>query len=63
VPLPVGLCERGLRAAALVAGRPVIATADEVELLEVPMTTPTGTADAEALGVQPRTMRAVLGVG
>ena len=63
VPLPLGLCERGLRAAALVAGRPVIATADEVELLEVPMTTPTGTADAEALGVQPRTMRAVLGVG
>jgi NADH dehydrogenase len=63
VPVPLGLCERGLRAAALVAGRPVIATPDEVELLEVPMTTPTGTADAEALGVAPRAMRAVLGVG
>ena len=63
VPVPLGWCERGLKAAAVVAGRPVIATPDEVELLEVPMTTPTGTADAEALGVQPRAMRAVLGVG
>jgi len=29
--------------------------------MEIPMTTERGTADAEALGVSPRPMRAVLG--
>ena len=38
------------------------ATWDEAELLEVSMTTREGTADAEALGVTPRPMAAVLGV-
>ena len=33
---------------------------DEVELLEVSMTTPNGTRDAEALGVQPSAMADVL---
>jgi NADH dehydrogenase len=37
------------------------ATWDEAELMEVPMTTRHGTADAEALGVVPRRMAAVLG--
>jgi len=37
------------------------ATWEEAELMEEPMTSPRGTADAEALGVRPRTMAAVLG--
>jgi NADH dehydrogenase len=37
------------------------ATWDEAELLQVSMTSPHGTADAEALGVRPRSMAAVLG--
>jgi uncharacterized protein YbjT (DUF2867 family) len=61
VPLP--LVRRFLRAAQLIAGPAVFATWDETELLEVPMTTRSGTADAERLGVQPKPMRAVLGVG
>ena len=36
-------------------------TWDEAELLEVPMTSARGTADAESLGVTPRAMAAVLG--
>jgi NADH dehydrogenase len=38
------------------------ATWDEAELMEVSMTAAGGTADAEALGVAPRPMAAVLGV-
>ncbi len=37
------------------------ATWDEAELLEVSMISRKGTADAEALGVSPRPMAAVLG--
>ena len=37
------------------------ATWDEAELMEVSMTARAGTADAEALGVSPRPMAAVLG--
>jgi uncharacterized protein YbjT (DUF2867 family) len=61
VPLPV--VRRFLRLARLVAGSAVFATWDEAELMEVPMTSRSGTADAERLGVQPRPMRAVLGAG
>jgi uncharacterized protein YbjT (DUF2867 family) len=61
VPLP--LVRRFLRVARLVAGNAVFATWDEVELMEVSMTTPSGTAGAEALGVRPQPMRSVLGVG
>jgi hypothetical protein len=61
VPLPV--VRRFLRVAQLIAGPAVFATWDEAELMEVPMTTRSGTADAERLGVQPKPMRAVLGVG
>ncbi|MCX6385302.1 MAG: NAD(P)H-binding protein [Solirubrobacterales bacterium] len=62
VSVPLGICEPALRVAQLVAGRPVVATQDEVALLEVTMTTPRGTADAQALGVSPRAMAAVLGI-
>ena len=61
VPLPVA--RRVLALARLVAGNAVFATWDEVELMEVPMTSPSGTADAERLGVHPRAMPAVLGAG
>jgi uncharacterized protein YbjT (DUF2867 family) len=59
VPLPV--VRAGLRGLERVAGSAAFATWQEAELMEIPMTTPRGTADAEALGVSPRPMRAVLG--
>jgi hypothetical protein len=52
-----------LRALSAVVGPAAFATWDEAELTEIPMTTPSGTADAERLGVVPKPMRAVLGVG
>jgi len=61
VPEPVA--RRILRAAELLAGPATPVTWDEAELLEVSMTTPAGTADAERLGVRPKPMRAVLGAG
>jgi uncharacterized protein YbjT (DUF2867 family) len=59
VPLP--LVRAGLTALELVAGPSVFATWEEAELLEVPMTSERGTADAEGLGVEPRPMGAVMG--
>ena len=59
VPLPV--VRRGLRVVEAVAGHQAFAVWEEAELMEIPMTTPRGTADAESLGVSPRPMRAVLG--
>jgi hypothetical protein len=50
-----------LRALRPLAGPKVFATWEEAELMEEPMTTRRGTADAEALGVRPRAMAAVLG--
>jgi hypothetical protein len=59
VPLPV--VRASLRTLRLLVGPKVFATWEEAELFEEPMTTPRGTADAEALGVRPRAMSAVLG--
>jgi uncharacterized protein YbjT (DUF2867 family) len=59
VPLP--LVRTGLRALELLVGRSVFATWEEAELMEVPMTSERGTSDAESLGVEPRSMGAVLG--
>jgi uncharacterized protein YbjT (DUF2867 family) len=60
VPLPlVRFSLRGLR---LVVGPHVFATWDEAELMEEPMVAARGTADAEALGVRPAPMAAVLGL-
>ena len=61
VPLPV--VRASLRAVGALFGQAAFATWDEAELMEVPMTSASGTADAERLGVQPRPMRAVLGAG
>jgi uncharacterized protein YbjT (DUF2867 family) len=59
VPLPV--VRASLKVAGAFAGPAVFATWDEAELMELSMTTPKGTADAESLGVRPLPMGAVLG--
>ena len=58
VPMPV--VRRSLRALTRVTGPAAFATAEEAELMEEPMVTSRGTADAEALGVTPLRMSAVL---
>jgi NADH dehydrogenase len=63
VHIPLGLVRRLLNAVELVAGPTAFATWDEAELLEIPLVSRQGTADAERLGVLPKPMRAVLGVG
>jgi NADH dehydrogenase len=60
VPLP--LVRASLRGVELVAGPSAFATWEEAELMEVPMTTERGPADAKSLGVEPRPMADVLGV-
>jgi uncharacterized protein YbjT (DUF2867 family) len=59
--VPTPLVRAGLRGLELLVGASVFATWEEAELLEVPMTSRRGTADAETLGVDPRSMSAVLG--
>jgi uncharacterized protein YbjT (DUF2867 family) len=58
VPLPV--VRASLRLLRRLGGSKVFATWEEAELMEEPMTTSRGTADAEALGVRPLRMSAVL---
>ena len=54
VRLGLGTIER-------IVGPAVFATPDEADLLDLSLTTPRGTADAEALGVHPLRLSAVLG--
>jgi NADH dehydrogenase len=61
VPLPV--VRAGLRSVEAVSRRMAFATWEEAELMEIPMTSARGSADAESLGVQPLRMSAVLGAG
>jgi uncharacterized protein YbjT (DUF2867 family) len=61
VPLPV--VRTGLRGLQAVARDRVFATWEEAELMEIPMVSDRGTADAESLGVTPLRMAAVLGAG
>ena len=58
VPLP--LVKSGLRALEWVEGSTAFATWDEAELMELPMVSERGTADAESLGVKPLPMERVL---
>jgi uncharacterized protein YbjT (DUF2867 family) len=58
VPLP--LIKASLGALRIVFGEAVFATWEEAELMEVAMTSERGTADAQALGVEPRRMSDVL---
>jgi uncharacterized protein YbjT (DUF2867 family) len=61
--IPIRLVRRILTAVELIGGPTAFATWDEAELLEIPLIARHGTADAELLGVSPKPMRAVLGVG
>lgn len=58
--LPLPVVRWGLLGLRSIVGEPVFATWEEAELMEVPMTSERGTADAEALGVEPRRMADVL---
>ncbi len=60
VHVPTPVVSRTLRALEAATGPRAFATWDEAELLEVSMVSPTGSADAEALGVTPQRMAAVL---
>ena len=62
VGVPNAIVRRLLGLVELFGGPTAFATWDEAELLEVPLVAPRGTADAQALGVTPQTMRAVLGL-
>jgi NADH dehydrogenase len=57
------LVRRILELVELIGGPTAFATWDEAELLEVALLSRRGTRDAEGLGVLPKSMRAVLGVG
>jgi hypothetical protein len=59
--VPAPLLRPLLRGYETLTGPAALATWDEAELLAVTMRTPRGTADAEALGVHPRALAAVLG--
>ncbi len=61
VHVPLGLVHLTLVALRRAFGEAVFATWEEAELMEVSMTTPRGTADAEELGVRPKPLAAVLG--
>ena len=61
VHVPMGVTAAGLRLTRLVMREAAFATAEEAELMAIDMLSERGTADAEALGVHPRAMRAVLG--
>lgn len=60
VHLPLPAVRAGLGALRAVFGEAVFATWEEAELMEVAMVSDRGTADAQALGVEPRRMRDVL---
>jgi uncharacterized protein YbjT (DUF2867 family) len=61
VSIPLWLTRRTLETVELVGGPTAFATWDEAELLEIPLVSARGTADAQALGVIPRRMDEVLG--
>jgi NADH dehydrogenase len=61
INVPTPLVSRGLRLVEALMKSRAPATWDEAELLEVSMTAQRGSAGAEALGVTPRPMAAVLG--
>jgi NADH dehydrogenase len=61
VSIPLWLTRWILQTAELLGGAAAFATWDEAELLEIPLVSPRGTADAQSLGVTPRRMDEVLG--
>jgi NADH dehydrogenase len=63
LPVPTAVVSRSLRLLEASVGSRAFATWDEAELMECPMISSRGAADAERLGVSPQRMAAVLGVG
>jgi uncharacterized protein YbjT (DUF2867 family) len=61
--IPTPIVSRALRLLEATLGPRAFATWDEAELMEVPMISSRGSADAEGLGVTPAPMGAVLGSG
>jgi NADH dehydrogenase len=61
VHVPTPLVSRGLKVLERTVGPRAFATWDEAELMEASMVSSRGAADAEALGVAPQRMAAVLG--
>ncbi len=61
VGVPERLTARALGLVELLGGPTAFATPDEVELLEISMTSARGTADSGRLGITPRPIRSVLG--
>ncbi|HMD51110.1 MAG TPA: NAD(P)H-binding protein [Solirubrobacteraceae bacterium] len=61
--VPTPIVSRTLRLLERAMGPRAVATWDEAELMEVPMTSPRGAADAEGFGVVPQRMAGVLGAG
>ena len=60
VHVPLGVVHLSLVALRRTFGEAAFATWEEAELMEVPMVTPRGPADAESLGIEPRRLEAVL---
>ncbi len=60
IHIPANLVRLGLNGVRRVAGDAAFATWEEAELMEVPMVSERGTADAESLGVEPKRMADVL---
>jgi NADH dehydrogenase len=63
LPVPTAVVSRSLRLLEAAVGSRAFATWDEAELMESPMISARGAADAEGLGVTPQRMGAVLGTG
>jgi NADH dehydrogenase len=61
IHVPLGFVHLALVTLRRIFGEAVFATWEEAELMEVPMISARGTADAEALGVEPLPVDAVLG--
>jgi uncharacterized protein YbjT (DUF2867 family) len=61
--VPTAVVSRSLRLLEAAVGSRAFATWDEAELMESPMISSRGAADAERLGITPQRMAAVLGIG
>jgi uncharacterized protein YbjT (DUF2867 family) len=60
--VPTPIVSRALRLLEKLRGERAFATWDEAELMEIPMVSARGSADAESLGINPRRLGAVLGI-
>jgi uncharacterized protein YbjT (DUF2867 family) len=63
IGIPARIVRRSLNLVELLGGPTAFATWDEAQLMDIPMVSERGTADAQKLGVVPKPMSAVLGRG